>query len=323
MHLLLINKISRGINLKNTTSFTNWFFLILLVIIWGASFVAIKIAIVDIGPAWLAAARLAIATLLMFIYAKIVNIRPPRGAYEWRIALIFGIVGTTLPFALIGWASLFVPSGIAGLMMATNPMLVLILAIVLLPEEPPTWSRIMGFIIGFIGVALVIMGRTIDTQDSHIPQQLDFSLIAYGALLLAALGYAINNVVSRRAKSIPHATRGYGALLTATPAAIILAVLSEDFPNIMNFHIETTAAILYLAILPTWIATLLLYQLIAQTSSSFVALSNYLVPATAIILGALMLGEQLTILQYLGFGAILVGIGISQGIIRRNNKPEM
>lgn len=306
--------------MKNTSSLTSWLFLILLVIIWGASFAAIKIAIVDIGPAWLAAVRLVIATLLMIGYAKIVNIRPPQGAYEWRIALILGIVGTSAPFALIGWASLFVPSGIAGLMMATNPMLVLILAIVLLPEEPPTWPRILGLTIGFIGVALVIMGRTLAPQTDISTPQLDFSLIAYGALLLGALGYAINNVVSRRATSIPHATRGYGALLTATPAAIIFAALSEELPNISNFHMESVSAIIYLAILPTWIATLLLYQLIAQTSSSFVALSNYLVPATAIILGALMLGEQLTILQYMGFGAILIGISVSQGLLRRKAK---
>lgn len=299
----------------------NWVILVILVTIWGASFVAIKIAITDIGPAWLAASRLGLAAILMVIYAKITKIPPPRGAREWGISAVLGIIGTTLPFALIGWASQFVPSGIAGLMMATNPILVLLLAIIILPEEPPTKTRIVGLFIGFMGATLVIMGRASQTlptsQAFTIQPGFDWTLIAYFALLMGALGYAINNVVSRRATHMPHATRGYGALLTAAPAAILLAALSEPFPNFLTMSNDAIGAIVYLAVLPTWIATLLLYRLIAQTSASFVAQSNYLVPATAIALGAWILGEQLAMLQYLGFGLILIGIAIAEGIFRR------
>ncbi len=290
-----------------------------LVIIWGASFVAIKIAITDITPAWLAAARIFIATILMIVYARLSNIRPPEGTAEWGVALVLGVIGTSLPFALIGWASMFVPSGIAGLMMATNPMLVLLLAISALPEEPPTPNRIAGLIIGFFGVAMVIAGR--GDPDFSLPAAtplpqagFDWSLLAYLALLLGALGYAINNVVSRRATNMPHATRGYGALLTAAPSAIILAALSEPFPEFFTMNINALGAIVYLAVLPTWIATLILYRLIAHTSAGFVAQSNYLVPATAILLGAWILGEQLALIQYVGFGLILLGIGIAESL---------
>ncbi len=310
--------------MNKTVSIVNWVLLVILVAIWGASFVAIKIAITDIGPAWLAAARLGLATILMIFYAKITNISPPKGVREWTISAILGIIGTTLPFALIGWASQFVPSGIAGLMMATNPILVLLLAIIALPQEPPTKSRMVGLFIGFIGTSLVIMGRVDQvvsaSQTLEIQPGFDWTLIAYFALLMGALGYAINNVVSRRATHMPHATRGYGALLTAAPAAILLAALSEPFPNIGAMSGDAIGAIIYLAVLPTWIATLLLYRLIAQTSASFVAQSNYLVPATAIALGAWILGEQLATLQYLGFVLILVGIAVAEGILRRKKQ---
>ncbi len=297
-----------------------------LVIIWGASFVAIKVAITDITPAWLAASRIVIATILMIGFAWITKIRLPRGNHEWGVSLVLGVIGTTLPFALIGWASQFVPSGIAGLMMATNPMLVLLLAIVALPDEPPTKRRIGGLVIGFLGVAMVIAARA-DPQFSLPPSStlfqtgFDWSLLAYLALLLGALGYAINNVVSRRATNMPHTTRGYGALLTAAPSAVILAILSEPFPDITAMHINSITAILYLAILPTWIATLMLYRLIAHTSAGFVAQSNYLVPATAILLGAWILGEQLAPIQYLGFGLILLGIGIAENLFKRKKVP--
>ena len=299
----------------NNKYILNWVLLITLVIIWGASFVAIKVAITDIGPAWVAAFRLAIATFLMIIFAKATHIRAPKGKTEWGIALVFGIIGTALPFALISWASQYVPSGIAGLMMATNPMLVLILAIVILPEEPPTPTRILGLIIGFIGVTLVITGKTPQLETLSSSNDFDFSLLAYIALLLGALGYAINTVISRRVTHMPHATRGYGALLTATPAAILLASLTEQFPQITTLQMPSIIAILYLAILPTWIATLLLYRLIAQSSAGFVAQSNYLVPAAAILFGAILLSEVLTIQQYLGFGTILLGIAIAEKIL--------
>ncbi len=301
-------------------SILDWLLLIVLVVTWGASFVAIKIAILDIGPAWLAAFRLLIATILMMIFARSSNVRLPRGKKEWLIAAVLGVIGTTLPFTLIGWASYYVPSGIAGLMMATNPMLVLILAIVFLPEERPNRARVAGLLIGFFGVALVIAGRSGGLEfdqgkNANLLFGLDATLLAFIALLAGALGYAINNVVSRRAADMPHATRGYGALITATPAAILIAAISEPLPGVVS--ISSLGATFYLAIFPTWIATLILYRLIDKTSSAFVAQSNYLVPATAILLGAIILGESLGTMQYAGFITILVGISIAEGVFLR------
>jgi len=302
-------------------SILDWLLLIVLVVTWGASFVAIKIAILDIGPAWLAAFRLLIATFLMFVFARLTNVRLPRGKKEWLIATVLGVIGTTLPFALIGWASFYVPSGIAGLMMATNPMMVLILAIVFLPQERPSRARIAGLLIGFSGVALVIGGRSGSLEFDHGKNAdllfgLDATLLAFMALLAGALGYAINNVVSRRAKDMPHATRGYGALLTATPAAILIAFFSEPLPAV--FSLSSLGATFYLAIFPTWVATIILYRLIDNTSSAFVAQSNYLVPATAILLGAIILNESLTTMQYAGFVTILAGISIAEGVFLRS-----
>jgi len=301
-------------------SIFDWFLLIVLVVTWGASFVAIKIAILDITPAWLAAFRLFIALVLMLFFARARNIRPPRGKKEWLIALVLGVIGTTLPFTLIGWASFYVPSGIAGLMMATNPMLVLILAIVFLPQERPTRARIAGLLIGFVGVAFVIGGRSGALEfdrsgNTTMIMGIDATLLAFAALLASALGYAINNVVSRRATDMPHATRGYGALITATPAAFLIALVSEPLPTV--FSASSLGATLYLAILPTWAATLILYRLIATTSSAFVAQSNYLVPATAIVLGAIVLAETLSAMQYGGFITILFGVSLAEGIFER------
>ncbi len=295
-------------------SVLEWMLLFVLVLTWGASFVAIKVAVTDISPAWLAAIRLIIATALMVVFARFAHIRPPRGPKEWAIAATLGIIGTALPFTFISWASLYVPSGIAGLMMATNPMLVLLLAIIFLPDEQPTLARVIGLLVGFAGVALVVAGRPGALKQGALDVGPDFSLLAFAALVLAALGYAINNVVGRRAISMPHTTRGYGALLTAAPAATLLALFLEPFPT--QISLQSAGATLYLAILPTWIATLVLYRLIAQTSAGFVAQSNYLVPATAILLGAIMLGETLGTLQYAGFAAILLGIAIAENVIQ-------
>ena len=159
LRLRLLNHCFWSFILPNRPSVLDWILLFILVVTWGASFVAIKIAIADILPGWLAAIRLIIAAALMVAFARIMNIRPPKGHYEWVIAAVLGIIGTALPFALINWASLYVPSGIAGLMMATNPMLVLLLAIIVLPDEQPTLTRVIGLLIGFTGGVLVVVGR--------------------------------------------------------------------------------------------------------------------------------------------------------------------
>lgn len=290
----------------------NWSALIGLVLIWGLSFAVMKLALETIGPYWMAGSRIMLAALLVGILCIIMKVRPPLGWQEWAIVTLLGITGSSLPFILIGWASLYVPSGTAGLMMATSPILVMLLSIVALPEEKATPLRIAGLMLGFTGVIMVITGRT-GVAASSTPTSA--SLWPYIALLGGAACYALNTIFGRKFLSIPVMTRSFGALVTGGITALAYAAVFEPFPT--EISVKSLTAIAYLAIFPTALATMGVFWLLSRTSAAFVAQSNYLVPVSAIMFGAILFAEQLGWMQYTGIAIILAGIAIAERIWRR------
>ncbi|MGJ8529087.1 DMT family transporter [Maritalea sp.] len=294
---------------------SDWLGLASLVFMWGSSFITIKIAVDHIGPMWLVTIRLIVAALCMIAFAYWKNVRLPKGWREWRAMLFLGSFGTAIPFILVSYAVPYVPSAVAGLMMATIPFQVLLFSLVFLPEEKATPVRILSLIIGFAGVAAIIVGSAGPKTDLAI------SLIPFALLILATSGYATNGIVSRRMIDMPAMTKSYGTLLVATGTAILCSIIFEPIPTSLSW--EGWAAAAYLGIIPTWAATIVYYRLVDKTSAAFCAQSNYLVPTVAVALGALAFGEQLSPLQFVGFFAIIFGLLIAEGVIKRKRRPRL
>lgn len=104
------------------TSLANWLILLALVLMWGSSFAVVKLALESVGPYWMAGFRIGVAALLLGVISTVQGKRWPRGRYEWGVVTALGLAGNAVPFVLIGWATLYVPAGTAGLMMATIPI---------------------------------------------------------------------------------------------------------------------------------------------------------------------------------------------------------
>ncbi|MGV3651551.1 MAG: DMT family transporter, partial [Devosia sp.] len=188
----------------------DWFALMALIAVWGTSFAVIKVALTGMGPNWLAAGRLSIGALLVaLVFAP--RLEPLPRTRDYLALLFLGIIGNSVPFVFIGWASLTVPSAVVGLVMATSPIQVMLLSLILLPEEKLTPARLGGLLLGFAGVALVILGR----QDDGGTAQLTGDLLPYFALVAAAGCYALNTIIARRLGGIPVAARGFGVLAGA------------------------------------------------------------------------------------------------------------
>ncbi|SFZ83572.1 Permease of the drug/metabolite transporter (DMT) superfamily [Devosia enhydra] len=288
----------------------DWAALFLLIAVWGTSFAVIKIALAGIGPNWLAAGRLTIAAMLVAIVIA-PRLRPLPRRRDYLALLLLGIVGNTVPFVFIGWASLTVPSGVVGLVMATSPIQVMLLSLVLLPEEKLTPARLAGLLLGFSGVALVIFGR----EQTGVAMAPAADVLPYLALLVAAGCYALNTIIARRLGAIPVAARGFGVLAGAGLAATLFAALTEPFP--VTAPAESLLALLYLAAIPTAAAGMLVYWLLDRTSARFVVQTNYIVPVIAVAVGAVMLGETLGPLQYGGVLVILAGLLLAEQVWRR------
>jgi drug/metabolite transporter (DMT)-like permease len=224
---------------------------------------------------------------------------------SWSWFLWLGLAGNVMPFLLISWATTHIASSLAGILIAAVPLLTIAVAPLIVKDEPLTWPKAAVFIIGFIGVIFMIDPSAlfeIGTSNTE--------LLAQGAILLAALGYALNGLTARRIHLEDKMIVGTGALIGASIISLPIAILSApDDWQITSIY--TAGSIIALGIFPTALAALVLYALLPRTSASFVGLSNYMVPGFAILIGVILLDEALDLYDYIGLIIVLGAVWIA------------
>jgi drug/metabolite transporter (DMT)-like permease len=296
----------------SSPSLRAWLALGLLGLIWGGSFLAVAVALTGFGPLSIAAARIGIAAVILTALAFAAGQGLPpagtaRGRRIWLHCLGMGIFSNALPFALLSWGQRQVTSGFAGITMAVVPLLILPLAHLFVPGERMTWPKAAGFAIGFVGVALLVGTGGGGPGES--------AGLARAACVAASCCYALGAIVTRLAPGGPYLSFAAGGLVLAAAAILPLALLVEGVPA--RPPLPALLAVLYLGVLPTAIATVLLVYVIQSAGASFLGLVNYQVPVWAVILGLVALGEELPP-QFLGaLALILAGLAVSQVRIGR------
>jgi drug/metabolite transporter (DMT)-like permease len=282
-------------------------FLIFLGLIWGGSFPAVEVALDGFGPLGIAAGRIGLAAALLTGLAFATGAGLPatgsaRGRRIWLHCIGMGIFSNALPFSLLSWGQRQVTSGFAGITMAVVPLLVLPLAHVFVPGERLTPQKAAGFLIGFAGVVLLV--GTGGQGPSGAPA------LARLACIAASSCYAVGAIVTRLAPPGPYLAFSAGSLLVASAVMLPLALVVEGWPP--TPPPASIAAIAYLGVFPTALATVMLVYIVQAAGPSFMSLVNYQVPVWAVILGLLFLGEDLPA-QFLGaLALILLGLAISQ-----------
>lgn len=293
--------------MSGARALSHWAALFYLVLVWGSSFALTKIAVASVPPIWVTAGRVVLAALILSVVLFAGGGGLPRGGRNWAWLVWFGLCGNIVPFFLIAWATGIIPSSLAGILMATNPLLVLWLVRLWLPDEPVRPRNLAGFALGFAGVvALIGPASLLELRISGL------ELLAQLAVLAAALCYALLNVTARLAPEMGLRAKSAGLMAAAAPVAGAAALISEP-AGMAAAEPAAVLAIAALGILPTALATLVLFWLVARAGSRFVATSNYLVPACAVLVGVVFLSERLDPGDWLGLGLILAGILISEG----------
>ncbi|MBQ4824728.1 EamA family transporter [Leisingera sp. HS039] len=281
-----------------------WLMIATLGLVWGATFLLIKLALEGITPFWLAAGRIGFAALLLGAIWGWRGFKLFRGEANWPSIIIIGILSTALPFMLISWGQQHVSSGFTGVSMAAIPLMVLPLAHFFVPGEQMTLRRLIGFTIGFAGVALLIGGKAFETSGA--------ALEPYGraACLSAAACYSVSSILTRRLP--PADPLGLAAIFLVIGCFIIFPVawLTEGPPAMPDTKTLAIAAIL--GLIPTAAANLLRVIVVREAGPTFMTLTNYQVPVWAVVLGAVFLGEDLPPSMLLAMGMILGGLGLSQ-----------
>jgi drug/metabolite transporter (DMT)-like permease len=287
----------------------DWLLLAALVVFWGSSFALTKIAVSAISPLWVVALRLTIGAVLLWAVAFTRGLHPPG---DWRSWAWFGwlaLTGSFAPFLLVTWGTVHIDSGLAGIMISGVPIFVVTLGHFVLPDEPMNRFKVAGFTLGLIGVVVLIgPDRLLHFTTGGV------ALLAELAVLGAAVSYAVQAVTARLMRPMSVTVRAANVLMVSAGFALGLALaLSPQGPAAATP--KAFAATLALGIFPTALGAMALFRLLDRAGASFVSTSNYLIPAVAVLIGTVFLGELLEWRALAGLALILAGIALSQ---RRN-----
>ena len=300
----------------NTTpqiTLTSWLLVVLLGFVWGGTFLVTEVALTGITPFWLAASRIGLASVVMLaLWATrglaLFTARPTAGDITTLITI--GIISSALPFSLLAWGQQYVTSGFAGVTMASVALIVLPLAHFLLPGENMTPRKIGGFLIGFVGVVVLIGGQAFESTGAAMETAGRMACVG------AASCYAVSSILMRRLPSVDPI--GLGTILMLIGASVMLpaAFLSEGPPPLPSPKILGVLA--FLGLIPTAGAAFLRVYVVRTAGPVFMSLVNYQVPVWSVLLGALILSEPLPMSLLYAMALILAGVGLSQyGALKR------
>jgi drug/metabolite transporter (DMT)-like permease len=290
----------------------NWLRVIALSIIWGASFMNVKIALTGFGPFTIAALRITIAAVALTAIARVMGQSLPRSRRIWAHAVGFGFFSNALPFSLLGFGQQHVASGFAGITMAAVPLFTLLLAARFVPGERLTLPKIVGLGLGIAGVATLIGPRALATSGAEL------ETLARLACVASTLSYATGAIITRRCPPVPMIAFSAAGLLAAGVMILPVALIHDGWPHFAAAGPLAIASVLYLGLFPTALATLLLVTVIQSAGPTFLTQSNYQVPLWSVLFGTVLMGERLPASFLAALVLILAGLAITNAPIWRN-----
>lgn len=283
----------------------NWLLLVVLSVLWGAAFFFNKIVVGEIPPLSGALGRVGFAAIFLILLARITNVSLAAPLRDWRAFLLLGLLHNVLPFSLILWGQIHVGSGLASILNATTPLFTIAVAHFATDDDKLTAPRAAGLLAGFLGVALMI--------GPSLQQAFDAQLAAELACLSAALIYGVAGVYARRFRREAPLTIAAGQLSASTLILLPLVALIDQPWALPMPSIPAWAALLGLAILSTALAFIIYFRILNSAGATNALLVTFLVPVSAILLGAVVLGERLAPHHFAGMGAIALGLAAIDG----------
>lgn len=273
-----------------------------LALIWGSAFMFLKIAVATIPPLTAAAARVALATVVVNLYLRALGRSLPANRRVWLWALAAATCGFGIAFPLIAWGQQMISSALGAIVTASVPLFTLLLAHLFTRDEKITVRKGLGVTIGFIGVIILLAGGG--------DMSMEYSTVGILAVLGGSFCYAAEGLLLRRLRHLDPIVLTAMILLCGS-AMLVPASLLVDQPWTLRPSAASLAAVTVLGIFSTALATLLLVVLIARVGATVTSLNNYVVPVIGAIMGITFLGEALTPVVVMAFIVILAGIYVT------------
>ncbi len=294
-----------------------WALLIALSALFGSAFFFTKVALAELKPFTVVLGRVLIAAIVLNLVVVASGHRMSSYSRLWGAFLIMGAMNNLIPYSLIFWGQTQIASSLASMLNATVPLFTVVLAHFLTRDERITVRRLTGVLIGIFGVA-VMLGPELLSGGFQVAGQV--------ACLLAAVAYAFAGIFGRRFAGIPPVVTAAGQL-TATSLMMTPIALVADRPWTLPVPtLQTWGAIAGLALISTAAAYVIYFHILAVSGATNIQLVALLMPATALVLGTVVLGEQLELYNFVGMFLIAAGLAIIDGRLihgrfRANSSP--
>lgn len=277
----------------------------ILGIIWGTSFLWIKIAVSEVSPVVLVAFRTLFGALSLLVIFRITgttrlvwkDLRPWLGIF-----FMVGLLNVALPFVLISWSEQYISSGMASILNSSVPLFTMMLAPLFLKDDQWSLPKLVGLVLGFLGIVIIFL--------PELTHGIDQDLIGMGVMLLATLSYAIGGIYTRLQ------VQGLAPQLQAFLQLTIAAAMVWSFTFIVETPVKlpqlpiTWVALLWLGILGTGVAYILFFGLLHSIGPTRTSTVTYIPPIIGTLLGMIFLGEQITWQAVVGGLMVIVGIAV-------------
>lgn len=276
----------------------NWLKFLFLGLVWGSSFLWIKLALQEVNPFMLVFFRVSFASLGLVLYFHFMHYR--FALRWWWVYAIIGFFNVAFPFVLISWAETHISSGLASILNSTVPLFTMLIASFFYKEDKLTLARGIGLAIGFAGVLIL--------SSTRLEGNSEFQTLGILAMLVAACAYGASTVFARRVNSAitpqEHSLgQMLGGLVFITPAMLVTNV-----PLHLPQHPITWAAFAWLGLIGSFVAAVIWFSLIYEVGPSRTSMVTYMFPLVGVLLGIIFLDEKMS--WQLVTGGILILAGI-------------
>jgi drug/metabolite transporter (DMT)-like permease len=284
-----------------------WFWILFLGAVWGGSFIFNALLIRELGPLWVTALRVSIGAMGCWLFLFAMRKPVPRDPALWFKLGMLGVLNYAIPFALFPMAQADLASGVAAIVNALTPIMTVLVSQFWVNGERITWTKTIGVVAGFTGVAILASPALREGGDSR--------LWAIAACLVATLCYALALNVARSFQKVEPTALTSIALTGAALASVPVALLAEGVPRMVLP--ATWMAALAIGLISTAFTFQIMYRLLPLVGATNFSTTTLIAPVSAIILGLLFLGEVILPSHILGMLVIFIGLMFIDGRLPR------
>jgi drug/metabolite transporter (DMT)-like permease len=275
--------------------------LALLALLWGSSYLFIKVAVTEIPPLTLVALRVAGAAGFLLIVMRLRNEKLPRDAGTWQMLFLQAVFNSIGAWTVLAWGQQFVDAGLASVLNSMSPIFVFLFTAIVTRHEFLGGRKLLGALVGFLGVVLIVGVDALRGLGTQVAGQL--------ACLIGAALYACSAIYGKRFSHISAVATATGTMIWATVFLLPLAIV-VDWPLAMNPSFKAIGAVITLSIFCTGVALLIYFRLVRTIGSMGVASQSYLRAGIGVILGMIFLGEIMALPVAVGIVAAIIGVAL-------------